>query len=188
MIDFSYFTTLEAGWLNAWIFTLIPIMFQMLLIMFFKEKGKRLMDTSWYNKKDKQNAMFSSILQFALVLLSIFIPFKFKTPWCVTGFTIYFISLAGFTASFYAYFKTPKDEPVTKGVYKISRNPMYFFFMAGLAGLCVASASMFFFIITIIFIAATRQLVLSEERHCIETYGQSYLEYKKKTARYFLFF
>ncbi len=188
MIDFSYFTTLEAGWLNAWIFTLIPIMFQMLLIMFFKEKGKRLMDTSWYNSKDKRNAMFSSILQIALVILSVFVPFKFKTPWCVVGFTIYFVSLVGFVASFHAYFTTPLNEPVKKGIYKVSRNPMYFFFMVGLLGLCIASASLWLLIVTIIFIVATRQLILSEERYCTKTYGQSYLEYKNKTARYFLFF
>ncbi len=146
------------------------------------------MDTSWYTKKDKQNAMFSSILQFALVLLSIFIPFKFKTAWCVTGFTIYFISIACFVASFYAYFKTPKDKAVTKGVYKISRNPMYFFFMAGLVGLCIASASLWLLIVTVVFIIATNKLVLSEERYCSKTYGESYKEYKNKTARYFLFF
>ena len=49
----SFFTTLQAGWLNAWIPSFGMVLIQFIYMAIFREGGKRAVDTSWYTAKDK---------------------------------------------------------------------------------------------------------------------------------------
>ena len=101
---------------------------------------------------------------------------------------VYVLSLALFVRAFHNYVATPAGKTIKGGVYRWSRNPMYFFFFTGMFGVCIASASLWILLVMIPFIIATHFLILGEERYCEETYGEEYREYKAKTPRYFLFF
>ncbi|WP_279173039.1 methyltransferase family protein [Tannerella forsythia] len=188
MSDFSFFTTLQAGWLNAWIPSFGMVLIQFIYMAIFREGGKRAVDTSWYTAKDKANASVSTILQIAILVLSVFVPFKFGTAWFLAGMAVYVLSLALFVRAFHSYVATPAGKTIKGGVYRWSRNPMYFFFFTGMFGVCIASASLWMLLVMIPFIIATHFLILGEERYCEETYGEEYREYKAKTPRYFLFF
>ena len=106
---------------------------------------------------------------------------------CGNG-VVYVLSLALFVRAFHSYVATPAGKTIKGGVYRWSRNPMYFFFFTGMLGVCIASASLWILLVMIPFIIATHFLILGEERYCEETYGEEYREYKAKTPRYFLFF
>lgn len=90
------------------------------------------------------------------------------------------VSIAGFIAAVHAYAHTPMQETVTRGIYRVSRNPMYLFFDTGALGCCVASASLWLLLVTVLFIVVTHRVILGEERYCEETYGRSYLQTKGK--------
>lgn len=187
-MDTSFFTTLQAGWLNAWIPSFGMVLIQFIYMAIFKEGGKRAVDKSWYTSKDKTNATASAILQIILLILSVFVPLKFGTMWFVVGSLVFLLSLVSFLSAFHSYASAPADKPIKKGIYRWSRNPMYFFFFTGMTGTCIASASLWLLIVLIPFIIATHFIILGEERYCTETYGMEYIEYKMHTPRYLLFF
>lgn len=185
-MEISFFTTLQVGWLNAWIPSFGMVLIQLVYMAVFKEGGKRAVDTSWYTAKDKVNALVSTILQVAILVLSIFVPFKFGTIWFTVGAIIFVVSLMAFVRAFHSYVATPAGKTIKGGIYRRSRNPMYFFFFTGMLGVCIASASLWMLLILIPFIIATHFIILGEERYCERTYGEEYREYKAKTPRYFL--
>nr|NIO37398.1 DUF1295 domain-containing protein [Candidatus Bathyarchaeota archaeon] len=80
--------------------------------------------------------------------------------------------------------QAPLGKPATKGVYTISRNPMYFSMFLIFVGIGLASASWLFLLLAIFWIAVVDRGVVAEERLCLETYGDSYREYMKKTPRW----
>lgn len=186
MMAIDFFTTLQPGWLNAWIPAFAMVIIQFIYMAIFKEGAKRAVDTSWYNKRDKINGFGSSILQIVLLAVSIFVPLKIGTTWFWIGTVIYAIAFIAFIFSFHDYVKAPTDKIIDKGIYKLSRNPMYTIFIVGMLGVCIASASLWILIILIPFSILTHFIVLGEERYCINTYGEEYVEYKNKTPRYFL--
>ncbi|MDO4789679.1 MAG: isoprenylcysteine carboxylmethyltransferase family protein [Porphyromonas sp.] len=186
-MDLSFFTTLQPGWLNVWILSFGMLLVQFVWMGLFREGGKRAVDTSWYTTKDKINASISTSLQIVLLLLTIFVPFKFGTAWFVSGVVIFSISLIASMYAYYSYTAAAPGATIKNGLYRWSRNPMYFFFILGMFGLCIASASLWMLIVIIPFAIATHLTVLGEERYCEKTYGEEYLKYKAKTPRYFLF-
>lgn len=84
--------------------------------------------------------------------------------------------------------KTDKTELVTEGIFQISRNPAFLgfdlvyagillmFFSWGLFALSALAALMFHL-----------QIVNNEEDFLLETFGEDYLEYKKRVNRYLTF-
>ena len=103
MLDLSFFTTLQIGWFNAWIPVFGMVLIQFVYMALFPETGKRAVDTSWYTSSDRLWASVSSCLQIALLVLSVFVPFKFGTAWFVTGGAIFVLSLAAFIWAFHSY-------------------------------------------------------------------------------------
>jgi len=81
----------------------------------------------------------------------------------------------------------PKNDPIqlqTKGIYKLSRNPMYL----GLILLAIASVLFVPNYINMAFAFAGifihHLIILGEEKFLEEKFGQSWLEYKSITKRY----
>ena len=64
---------------------------------------------------------------------------------------IYIAAFAGFIKAFYDYAAAPADRAAQGGIYRLSRNPMYFFYFLGMAGVCVASASLWLLIVIVPF-------------------------------------
>lgn len=88
----------------------------------------------------------------------------------------------------YDYRATPKDQLITKGIYKISHNPDYFsaFLMyMGMGLIGVAWPMLILAILHLLFYQITTKY---EERMCVEIWGGEFKKYKKKVAKNFLFF
>jgi len=181
----DFFTTLRLGWFNAWIPAWGMVLIQFVFMAQHKEGGRRAVDTSWYTPTDRRNATISGYLQIALLILSIFVPLK-SGAWFAVGAVVFGLSFVVFIAAFLAYGLTPQGKTVTSGVYRLSRNPMYFAFFVGMIGTCIASASLWLLLVNIPFMVYTHFIVLGEERYCEATYGDKYRTYKARTPRYFL--
>lgn len=80
-MEISFFTTLELALAGAWIPSFAMVLIQFVYMFIYKEVGKRATDTSWYTPADKRNAIISSLLQVALLILSVFVPLKTSSVW-----------------------------------------------------------------------------------------------------------
>jgi protein-S-isoprenylcysteine O-methyltransferase Ste14 len=80
---------------------------------------------------------------------------------------------------------TDKHELRTRGIYKISRNPMYlsFFFLNTATFLYLPS--LFLLVVVIYGMVVHHFIILSEEKYLEKEFGDSYLNYKKQVPRYF---
>ena len=150
-MEISFFTTLKPALAGAWIPSFAMVLIQFAYMFIYKEVGKRATDTSWYTLADKRNAIISSLLQVALLILSVFVPLKTGSAWFWIGAVIYIAAFAGFIKAFYDYAAAPADKAAQGGIYRLSRNPMYFFYFLGMAGVCVASASLWLLIVIVPF-------------------------------------
>ena len=180
--------THEIGLFNVWLF-FIPVFLSWIIpYIVNKEAVKRMGDMSWWNSKEKKLYGCSSLLLYGSVIYSIWVPLQIETVWFYIGLVIFIIGFIGELIAYKNFASTPLDEPITKGIYKISRNPLYFFFYLVLIGGFIASLSWIMLLLTILYVSFVHQIILSEERHLLEIYGESYRKYKEKVPRYFLFF
>jgi protein-S-isoprenylcysteine O-methyltransferase Ste14 len=79
---------------------------------------------------------------------------------------------------------TPVDKPVTTGIYRYSRHPIYLTLFFQLIGVGIATASWLFILLTVVFMILFHNSVAPEERGCLEKYGDAYREYMERTPRW----
>ncbi len=182
----SLIPAFELGLWNAWVF-IIPE----LLLMFVGNKAikKREMlsvseSLSESGKKVKNLITALTVPIFGAYFYSIFLPLKLNTVWFYIGLCTYML---GFSIQIIAWLNLAKssvDKPVTKGVYRFSRNPMYigeFFVYLGIAIVCI---SWIFLLIVIDYIALSYVWAKFEEDECLKKYGDSFREYRNRIPRW----
>ena len=186
----------KIGLWNAWLGVvvlylsgLLPWLFGRFLGSAGKEVAKRVTGgISELTSRDKTIFILTMITNYSIMLYSITVPLKLGTMWFCIGLVVYIFGVILGIVACINYATTPLDEPIVKGVYKISRNPLYFFYSLGLLGISIAAASWLMLVLVILYHIPLHFMVLAEERFCLRKYGDAYREYMKKTARYFLFF
>ena len=134
----------------------------------------------------KENTILTvyQVVIFTSFISSVFVPLKLRTPWFYVGFVIYGLGIAISAKAIMDFSTTPKDTPVTQGIYRISRNPMYVGWFLAYIGIGVASASPGFMLLVILIMVLQYLCVASEERWCLEEYGDVYRAYMKRTPRW----
>ena len=76
---------------------------------------------------------------------------------------------------------------VTSGAYRFTRNPMYLGLVTMLVGVVILLGSFSpMIVIPVIIWILHSKFILKEEKWMQDWFGESYLEYKKKTPRWFL--
>lgn len=173
----------ELGLWNAWVLMLYVI-FPNVLPYILSEWRARLGADMPLNETEKRISNTTSFLLFALIAYSIFLPLKLGAVWFFAGFLIYLLGTIITTIAMLNFFTTAVDEPVTKGVYHISRNPGYLGMFLILGGTGIACVSWVFLLFTAVFIILLRIFVVPEERFCLQKYGNAYREYMNRTPRW----
>lgn len=128
------------------------------------------------------------LLGLLVIVLISFSPLKIGSIDFIIGTTFFTFGLVLLTIAIMNYKNSPLDKPITKGFYKVSRNPQLLSLWVIFIGMSVAVGSWINIFIILIAIGCAHFGILGEERRLTEQYGDSYLEYKKKVPRYFLFF
>ena len=178
----------KIGFFNAWI-GIVPILISMAIIFIPKKKAvKRGSEMSSYNKKEKITALVSTGIFFLTLFYSAVVPLKFGTAWFFVGSIIYLFGIVPYIIGMSNFANTPLNALVVTGVYKISRNPMYFFSTVTLCGIGIAGASWLIIFFICIYVILNHFTILAEEKVCAQKYGKSYLKYTQNVPRYFLFF
>jgi len=178
----------EIGWKNAWVLVLGLWVPAAMAAVINKETAGRLVDTSWYAPKASQMMTACMAVLTAYIVFSIGVPLRSGSVCFIPGLVLYAFGFVGLIATYAVCVKTPIDQPFEKGPYRISRNPLYFFTGIGLFGVSAACASWILVLLLIPFHILQHKVVLAEESHCLERYGEEYREYTKRVARYLLFF
>jgi len=184
----SVIPAFKLGWCNGWVGT-IPLMLTMLILFISQKKAtKRAMDMSAYTIREKIRTVASTYIFFGAVLYSIALPLQWGTMWFYIGLIVYVSGCIPYMISTVNFASTPLDEPIVSGVYKISRNPMYFFSALMLLGIGIAGASWLMIVFVILYAVVNHHIVLAEERFCSAKYGEPYRAYMRTVPRYVLFF
>jgi protein-S-isoprenylcysteine O-methyltransferase Ste14 len=82
-------------------------------------------------------------------------------------------------------FTTPLDQPVTTGLFKVSRHPGHLTPFIIFIGLSICTLSPLYFLLSTVFIAFHSLNSLSEEKRELLKYGKMYQSYMEKTPRWF---
>ncbi|MFX1464651.1 MAG: methyltransferase family protein, partial [Promethearchaeota archaeon] len=120
----------------------------------------------------------------ASVIYSFFLPLKLGTAWLNIGLFVYLFGVIFTIVAGINLDTTPVDRPATKGLYRISRNPIYLGTFLIVIGIGIACASWLFLLLIAIFIVTIHLTVVAEERWCLEKYGDAYREYMNRTPKW----
>jgi protein-S-isoprenylcysteine O-methyltransferase Ste14 len=184
----SWSPAFEIGLWNAWILMLYLPMHPLIMIVVDKAVGtgeilKKMGDVP-YEKGEKRVSVIYMVVLLVLFAYSVFLPLKLGTVWFYAGFTTYLVGLVMFLTAIVNIATTPLGQPFTQGMYHYSRHPMFFSGPITFVGVSVASASWIFLLLSVVIIVLQTSLAIAEERGCLETYGDEYQEYLKRTPRW----
>lgn len=79
-----------------------------------------------------------------------------------------------------------KLQIVTKGIYRVSRNPAFLGFDLTYIGATIAFGNVVLLLFSMVAITMMHLQILEEERYMETTFGGEYLAYKNRVARYLL--
>lgn len=179
----------QLGFLNGWWFSAGYVAINILvMLMIPKDAAKRITTNPAKTRSEKLSLMIQMILFFGVVIYPIFVTMKLGTAWFWSGLFVFVAAMIAYVTSILNFAATPKDQPVVKGLFRISRNPIHVTSFIALVGVGIATASWVIISLSVIEQILMHKTTLAEERFCLEKYGDSYREYMKKVPRYFLFF
>jgi protein-S-isoprenylcysteine O-methyltransferase Ste14 len=184
----SLIPAFELGLWNAWIFMVPALLVTLLSILLMTKKGAPggPARVPCKSKTTLLVASLSKIILFPAVLYSVFLPLKLGSIWFYVGLPITLLGLGGTILVLVDWANTPAGQPVTRGIYRYSRHPMYVTEVFIFLGVSIMSASWVFLLFTIISgVGVTRPyFVKIEEAQCLGHYGAAYREYMNRTPRW----
>ena len=176
----------EIGVWNAWIlmvWLLLPLAVLSLLVKIPEtEKGE---PSNIFSKTERNACLVFHIMVLLAIIYSIFLPLKLGAIWFYIGLIVYLLGLAMYVIVLVSFATTPLDrEPVTKGLYRYSRHPMYTTSFIVLIGIGIVSASWLILLFSVLYIVFAVIAAPAEERSLLYQYGDAYREYINRTPRW----
>jgi len=183
----SLIPAFKIGVWNAWIFMLLDVLTFPLFIRIAKGRAPEVegkSQVSAMSKTERITLYSSKAIYIPAFIYSIFLPLKLGTVWFYVGLPITLIGFITGVIVILNWAASPRGEPVTNGLYRYSRHPMYITAFVFFLGVSIATASWVFLLFTILLIAASFYFAPLEEQSCLEKYGDAYREYMSRTPRY----
>lgn len=185
----SLIPAFKIGIWNAWILQILFFL-TMFIPDFFLDKEarnrtKRLSKLAPFKKTEKILALSTHVVIMPIVFVySIFLPLKIGTLCLYVGLPIFAVALVISIAALFNIGSTPTDEPVTRGVYRISRHPIYLSGFLMYISIAISCASWIVLLCAVLWIVFWHIVVPTEERFLIERYGDTYREYMNRTPKW----
>lgn len=104
--------------------------------------------------------------------------------WFFAALLIYGIGVLLLIASVVNFGTPAKNGINLNGLYRFSRNPMYVAYFMYFTGCAALTQSLPLLGFLLLFQVAAHWVILSEERWCVEKFGDAYRAYMKKVRRY----
>ncbi|MFC1952326.1 methyltransferase family protein [Chloroflexota bacterium] len=179
----SFIPPFEIGLWNAWVFMAYAIAALVLPNLIinrdnFKVEGPQ-------SQIEKRLRTPWAILFFPIIIYSIFLPLERETAWFYAGLSVCLLGVILYTITSVNMATTSlQDGPVTNGLFHFSRHPMYLSLSLLLIGVGIASASWIILLFAVLSMILWVPLSISEDKHCLEMYGNAYREYMNRTPRW----
>jgi protein-S-isoprenylcysteine O-methyltransferase Ste14 len=180
----------EIGLWNTWIFMVAWMFFHMVPLTWpifsydIKAMFRKAGASPPFNQNERIINNLGALVWFILLGYSVFLPLPLGTPLLYAGIALFVAGLIIFEIAMIPFTKTAIDEPVTTGLYRYSRHPVYIGVFIQYLGIGIVSASGLFLLLTIVSIILSILLVPAEERFCLEKYGDAYRQYMARTPRW----
>jgi steroid 5-alpha reductase family enzyme len=176
----------DIGVWNAWIFMVLQLL---TFPFFFRVAKDRAPEAESHHvaalSKVKRTLLYSSkIMYIPASIYSVFLPLQLGTLWFYIGLPTTLIGLVAGVVVIVNWANSPRGRPVTTGLYRYSRHPMYVTAFVFFLGVSIATASWVFLVFTLLLIAASFYYAPLEEDSCLTQYGEAYREYMHKTPKY----
>lgn len=174
------------SWMNGFWFSLLFIITNLIIIKVFPKHYKKrvLAMPKFDNPLTQAIGIFNFILFQGLIIISIFIPVKYKSVFFIPGIVLFFIGYVFYIISLIDYATTNPDKPVVKGIYMYSRNPQQIMTIIMWLGIGLTMSNFLVLIICLIQVITVYPTFIAQEKYCIEKYGDAYCEYMNRTPRY----
>jgi len=118
-----------------------------------------------------------------LLLYPLFLTIK-GGGWLALGVPLMVAGLILVALSAWEFTHTEGHQPLTGGIYRYSRNPMYVGYLLYFAGVGLVAASWLYILIAVMEQIALYWLIRGEERWCLAEYGEPYRRYTYEVRRY----
>ncbi len=176
---------LGIGLFNAYLPIVAYLVFNTVLAYAVDREGfKRGADDSWVAPGDRLKTRLPTYLYLVIVVASVFVPLNGDAVAFKIGFGLYCVSvlLSGYTSV--SYVAAPKDDLITTGAYRFSRNPIVLCNALLLTSVALMAGSYVYLAFLIAHFVVMHPVVLVEEKHCVDTYPDQYPQYADKVPRY----
>lgn len=184
----EFIPELRIGLFNGWIFlAFYLVIFLIVMSTCSKEVRKRLYDRKGWTQTQITFTVIGKVFSFVNIIMILFAPLKMGIPFIV-GVILYSTGLISLVVSVINYRNSPLGEPITTGLYKVSRNPQMISLYILFAGIILVIGSWINLIFLGISISCSHFSILGEEKRLTEQYRESYVTYKRRVPRYFLHF
>jgi len=171
----------ELGLWNAWILV-IP----MVVNFFFEVRVTAARESGNFQLTRKEKRILNAVplTIFVSFFYAVFLPLQLGATWLYGGLLIYLFGMIFATVAVLNFATSAKNKPVTNGLYRVSRNPMYVGLLLMQIGLGVACTSWLYLLLTAVLMILLNAVLASEERYCLDRYGDAYREYMNRTPRW----
>ena len=186
----SFLPAFETGVWNVWIFMVAWVFFHMAPLDWpifrydIKARFQKGAASPEYTGMEKIISNSSMVVWIILFLYSIFLPLPLGTPLLYAGIALFAVGVIIVEVAGIPWATVAADRPVTGGIYRYSRHPIYIGVFVQYLGIGIASASGLFLVLIVILIGLSVITSPAEERYCLEKYGDVYREYMDKTSRW----
>lgn len=185
----SWLPEFEIGLWNAWILMVILYAVAFAPLAISGETAEKRIEGEPTGSEQKRVARNVYVITHMIIMpltliLGIFVPIKVGTLWFYSGLLIYVLGLVMVLMSSISFGTAPLGEPLSKGVYAISRHPSYLGFFLAYAGTGIACASWIFLLCSLVWIVSWHFGVMEEESILIEKYGEAYRQYMNRTPKW----
>jgi len=188
----SFLPELDVGLWTAWWFSALYLVGNLWIMLFFpRESWKRFFeDPETQSEAGKPRARqkiavgLSRFLWLGLVVYAVFVPIESGTLRSFLGLPMILVGMACYEVSLVNYASTPVSEPVVKGLYRVSRNPIYLSDFIFWFGVGVFAGSWVIVVVKLFGRVVSHYQILEEEAHCLEKYGDAYRDYMERVPRY----
>jgi len=183
------FPQLGLYWTGGWILLVaFLLVFGGMVLLSPGETRVRLYDRSGWTRTQQILTRVGKVLSLACLILQVLSPLKAGEGVFYVGMALFVLGLAGLVVALYQFRDTPAGQPVTGGLYRVSRNPQWVMLVLIFVGTCLAIGSWVALLLMSAAVVVFHYRILAEERSCLALYGASYREYMQRVPRYLLFF
>ncbi|MBU0495451.1 MAG: isoprenylcysteine carboxylmethyltransferase family protein [Chloroflexi bacterium] len=180
----------QLGVLNGWLPLTIYFAGLILAVLTFSQEARARL---FVDPKDQIQGLGKYIRLLGQVAMLVYIGLMIFTPFSPAGLIVLvgiLVCAAGYLlvlAALYYFRRTPVDQPVVAGPYRVSRNPQWVGLFLVLLGAAIATGIWLYIGIVLVVAVIYHRQIRAEEQICLEQYGDSYQTYLDRVPRYFLF-